>query len=85
MIKFALQPLLLKAFQAERNRQMILFGVLIALVFVDIVWLRWVAGILWFIGLILNAAIWPMYLIATGIVSVIALVVRGIVKSRTKD
>ena len=59
---------------------MLFLAMLILLIFFDKTWMRVVAIISWFIGLIVNAEVWPLYLIATIMCLVIFLFVRWIVR-----
>lgn len=63
---------------------MILLAALVALLFVDKLWIRIVAIVGWVAGLAAHSREWPLYLIATAMVMVVFLIARTIVKATKK-
>lgn len=63
---------------------MIVFAALIALVFINKTWVRIVAGIAWVLGLIANFYQFPMYLIASAMLAIVFLAIRGIIRTAKK-
>lgn len=57
---------------------------IIIVVFAKKTWLRWIAGIIWFIGLLTSAELLVDYLIATGMVGGICYIIRWAIQSRKK-